>query len=52
MLKVNNRYRYRLFWIGRNDHATRELLSSCVRAFAQWKGSRGLSLFADCNGVE
>mgnify|MGYP000385379903 CR=1 FL=1 len=52
VLKVNNRYRYRLFWIGRNDHATRELLSSCVRAFAQWKGSRGLSLFADCNGVE
>ena len=52
VLKVNNRYRYRLFWIGRNDHATRELLSGCVRAFTQWKGSRGLSLFADCNGMD
>lgn len=52
VLKVNNRYRYRVFWIGRNDHATRELLSGCMRSFAQWKGSRGLSLFTDCNGTD
>ena len=52
VLKVNNRYRYRLFWIGHNDHITRELLSSCMRAFSRWKGSRGLALFADCNGID
>ena len=52
VLKVNNRFRYRLFWIGRNDHAARDRISGCIRAFAQWKGSRGLALFADCNGLD
>ena len=52
VLKVNNRFRYRLFWIGRNDHAARERIAGCLRAFAQWKGSRGLALFADCNGLD
>ncbi len=52
VLKVNNRYRYRLFWVGRNDHPTRERLAGCARAFAQWKGSRGLSLFIDCNSAD
>ena len=52
VLKVNNRFRYRLFWIGHNDHTARELLAGCIRAFAQWKGSRGLSLFVDCNGFD
>ena len=27
VVKVNNRYRYRVFWVGKNDHATREILS-------------------------
>ena len=50
VLKVNNRYRYRVFWVGRNDHAAREMLSYFVRAFYQQKENRGLSLFVDCNG--
>lgn len=49
---MNNRYRYRLFWVGRNDHRTRELLGSYIRAFHQQKNNRGLNLFIDCNAAE
>ncbi len=52
VVKVNNRYRYRLFWVGRNDHWTRELLGSYIRAFHQQKNNRGLNLFIDCNAAE
>jgi len=49
VLKVNNRYRYRIFWVGKNDHATREILAYYVRAFHQKKENRGMNLFVDCN---
>lgn len=49
ILKVNNRYRYRIFWVGRNDHATREILAYYIRAFHQKKENRGMNLFVDCN---
>ena len=49
ILKVNNRYRYRIFWVGRNDHATREILSYYIRAFHQKKENRGMNLYVDCN---
>ncbi len=49
IVKVNNRYRYRIFWVGRNDHTTRELLGYYIRAFHQRKENRGMNLFVDCN---
>jgi len=52
VLKVNNRYRYRIFWVGRNDHATREIMSHYIRAFHQKKENRGMNLFVDCNGAD
>ena len=52
VLKVNNRYRYRVFWVGRNDHTTRELLAYYIRAFHQQKENRGMNLFVDCNGED
>lgn len=52
ILKINNRYRYRLFWIGHNDHTTRELLAYYVRAFHQKKENRGMNLFVDCNAID
>ena len=51
VLKVNNRYRYRIFWVGTNNHATREILSYYIRAFHQKKENRGMNLFIDCNAV-
>jgi len=52
VVKVNNRYRYRVFWVGKNDHTTRELISYYVRAFSQKKENRGMNLFVDCNADE
>ena len=49
ILKMNNRYRYRLFWIGRNDHQTREILVHYYKAFYSQKENRGLQLAIDCN---
>ena len=52
VVKVNNRYRYRVFWIGKNDHTTRELISYYIRAFHQKKENRGMNIFADCNAED
>ena len=52
VVKVNNRYRYRVFWVGKNDHTTRELLSYYLRAFHQQKENRGMNLFVDCNAED
>lgn len=49
VVKVNNRYRYRVFWIGRNDQTARELLAYYIKAFHQKKENRGMNLFVDCN---
>ncbi len=52
VLKVNNRYRYRIFWIGRNDHRTREILVYYFKAFHAQKENRNLHLFIDCNALD
>ena len=52
VVKVNNRFRYRVFWVGKNDHTTRELISYYIRAFHQKKENRGMNLFVDCNAEE
>ena len=52
VVKVNNRYRYRVFWIGKNDHTTRELIAYYLRAFHQQKENRGMNLFVDCNAED
>ena len=50
--KVYNRYRYRVFWVGRNDHTTREMLGYYIKAFHQKKENRGMNLFVDCNAED
>ena len=52
IVKVNNRYRYRVFWVGHNDHATREMLGYYIRTFHQMKENRGMNLFVDCNAED
>ncbi len=52
IVKVNNRYRYRIFWVGRNDQTTRGLLAYYIKAFHQKKENRGMNLFVDCNGED
>jgi len=52
VVKVNNRFRYRLFWIGHNDHAAREMIAYYLRAFHQRSENRGMNLFVDCNAAD
>lgn len=52
VLKVNNRYRYRVLFIGKNNRPTRELVSWVLKEFANSRGNRGLHIFADCNRLE
>ena len=52
ILKVNNRYRYRVLWVGRNDKATREQVSWLLKQFAADRANRGVHMFADCNPPE
>ena len=52
VLKVNNRYRYRVLWVGNNDHQTRELLGYYLKSFYNQKENRSLNLMIDCNALD
>lgn len=52
VLKVNNRYRYRLVLAGRNDKETREAIAGLLRSFAGNSANRGFNIFAECNAAE
>ena len=52
VVKLNNRYRYRVLLVGKNDRPTREMVSWTLREFANSRENRGLHIFADCNGLE
>lgn len=52
ILKVNNRYRYRILLAAKNDKQTREEISWLLKAFAKNKANRGFNIFADCNTAE
>ncbi len=49
VVKVNNRYRYRLTLCCPGSRALRELVSYLLREFAKDKRNRGVTAFADCN---
>ncbi len=52
VLKVNNRYRYRVLLMGKNDRETREKISGLLKAFAGNSANRGFNIFAECNAAE
>ncbi|MCI9330857.1 MAG: primosomal protein N' [Oscillibacter sp.] len=52
VLKINNRYRYRVLLVGKNDKITREEIGGLLRAFAGNGVNRGFNLFAECNAAE
>ena len=52
VLKVNNRFRYRILLVGKNDKATRERVSWILKDFANDRANRGLNIFVDCNMLE
>ena len=52
IVKVNNRYRYRLFLAAQNTPALRKLVSDYLIAFDKHRENRSLDIFADCNAIE
>jgi len=52
ILKVNNRYRYRVLLMGKNDKETRAAVSGLLRTFAGNSANRGFNIFAECNAAE
>ena len=52
VLKVNNRYRYRVLLVGKNDKVTRDQVSWLLKEFANDRAHRGLNIFVDCNTLE
>jgi len=52
VVKVNNRYRYRVFLVGQNSAVLRRLVAEYLCAFYQHKENRGLDIFADCNAIQ
>ena len=52
VLKVNNRYRYRIILVGKNEKELRQRLSWLLKEFANDRANRGLNIFVDCNTLE
>ena len=52
VLKLNNRFRYRLLLVGKNDKATRDRISWLLKEFANDRANRGLNIFVDCNPMD
>jgi primosomal protein N' (replication factor Y) len=49
VVKVNNRYRYRLTVIGPNEKTLRDLIAAFMKEFAQRSENRGMSIYTSCN---
>jgi len=52
VLKLNNRFRYRLLLVGKNDKPTRNRISWLLKEFANDRANRGLNIFVDCNPMD
>ena len=52
VLRVNNRFRYRLTVVSKAEKALRAALSDAMRDFARQGQHRGVSCFADCNPMD
>ena len=52
VLKLNNRFRYRLLLVGKNDKPTRDRISWLLKEFANDRANRGLNIFVDCNPMD
>ena len=52
VLRVNNRFRYRLTVVSKAEKALRAALSDAMRDIARQGQHRGVSCFADCNPMD
>ena len=52
VVKVNNRYRYRITVIGRNEKILRDLIAAFMKEFTRRKENRNMNIFTDCNRMD
>lgn len=52
VVRVNNRYRYHVLLVGRNDQPTRACVSAILKGFSARRENRGLGIFVDCNAAD
>ena len=52
VVKVNNRYRYRVFLAAKNTGELRRLVGEFLLAFHRHSENRSLDVFADCNAAD
>ena len=52
VVKVNNRYRYRLTVSGKNNEGTRQMIARILQAAHEDKMNRGVAVFADVNPMD
>ncbi len=52
VVKVNNRYRYRVYLCAQRSAVLRRVISGYLLAFYTRKENRGLDIFADCNALQ
>ena len=50
--KVNNRYRYHVYLIARNDKTVRGFIEYYIKAFSGSSENRGLNIFVNCNATD
>ena len=50
--KLNNRFRYRVLLVGKNNTVTRGYVSWILKTFGKDRANRGLNIFVDCNTLE
>ena len=52
IVKINNKYRYRLTLLCKNSRQLRQILSRLLQSFAKWKEAKSVTAFVDVNGYE
>ena len=52
VMKVNNRFRYRLILSGQDNRQSRAVVGSLLRLAAEDKSNRGVHVFVDCNPMD
>lgn len=52
VLKVNNFFRYRVLFVGKNDRAARDALDRLIGGFFEDKANQKLHLCVDCNSAD
>lgn len=50
--KVNNRYRYHVYLVAKNDKTVRSFIDYYIKAFSRSKENRGVNIFVNCNATD